>query len=404
MDKKGIQIKKVKRNFDNDSCWEAYCPCCPQCNCDCKFDCSCGCNCTKKNIIIPPFIISAIAFFLIIVEMLTKTSDTDSYKQFKLTDKIILENNYHISGTNWDDITLIEQLEDKYTLTLIVISFIIFIIYLILLLCFMYEYSCCTNYNPKCKRPYYFILMLINFFGCLGNSMISFIFLSYRKELINDFRNNSFFDDEFGKSNDLNISLNVICAFAYFACFVLHLIVYYYLYKEDGICAGCCSEILQCINSIKNCFKCLICCCCCYCCCCEKPRKKKGRNINKEKTQKIVDVLPGNKNYIISPFNNNVRNSIIQNPLSPENSQMRSFMNNNNNSAKLIIENDNSFQNAIYDYNYSQFKICSICKCFFRKGERITILNCGHVFHTDCSDNWFISNKNCPADETIEVN
>ena len=35
------------RNFDNDTCCEAYCPCCPRCNCKC--DCNCECNAQKKR-------------------------------------------------------------------------------------------------------------------------------------------------------------------------------------------------------------------------------------------------------------------------------------------------------------------------------------------------------------------
>ena len=397
MQQRENKIKKFKTNFDDESCWETYCPCCPQCNCDFNCDCSCGCNCVKKKIIIAPFTISAISFFLIIVEMLTKISDTDSYKEFKLTEKETLKSNFLISDRDWKNIINIEELENKYTLVLLVISFIIFIIYLTLLLCFLYENSCCQNYNPKCKKPYYSLLMIINFFGCLGNSMISFIFLSYREVSINDFRNLSLFGNEFSIRNDLNISLSAICAICYFACLILHLILYYYLYKEDDICSGCCSEVLAIVNGLKSCFKCL---CCWCCCCCEKPRKNKTQ---KSRSHRTVIVNSLNNNIIQIPFSNNrLRKSYISNPIYIENSQMRNLIINNNNNIKLIVEN--SFKNEIYDYNYSQYKICGICKSFYRKGEKITILNCGHILHTDCSYDWFTNNKACPEDGLIMLN
>ena len=79
-----------RRNFDNDTCCETYCPCCPSCNCKC--DCSCECNCTKKKMIVPTFILSAIAFIVIIVEMITKVTDTDQFINFKKEEKADLPN------------------------------------------------------------------------------------------------------------------------------------------------------------------------------------------------------------------------------------------------------------------------------------------------------------------------
>ena len=114
------------RNFDNDTCCEAYCPCCPRCNCKC--DCNCECNCTKKKMIIPTFILSAIAFVIIIVEMITKVTDTDRFIEFKKENDITLalRSDYNELKYKRDEILDIEDAENKFTLALFIISIFIF--------------------------------------------------------------------------------------------------------------------------------------------------------------------------------------------------------------------------------------------------------------------------------------
>ena len=256
------------RNFDNDTCCEAYCPCCPRCNCNCNCDCNCNCNCTKKKMIIPTFILSGVAFILIIIEMITKVTDTDSFIQFKKAEKTTLPD-YEKYKYAIDDILEIEDSENKFTLALFIISIFIFIVYLILLICFIYEQVCFANYNPKCKQPYYLLMMILNFIACLANAMICFIFMSYRSDSIADYCDLPYFDSDFKSRNSLNMALDIIAAFCYLFCLVLHLITCYYLYKEDGICSGCCSEFISCITCCGECLRCFFCCCCCdYCDCC----------------------------------------------------------------------------------------------------------------------------------------
>ena len=97
------------RHFEDESCFETYCPCCPRCDCDCKCDCSCcGCNCSKKKFIIPTFIISVIDFIFIMIEMITKVSDTDTYIAFVQRNKTVIEE------FGIQKIYDIEQLEDQF--------------------------------------------------------------------------------------------------------------------------------------------------------------------------------------------------------------------------------------------------------------------------------------------------
>ena len=374
------------RNFDNDTCFETYCPCCPQCKCDCN--CNCDCNCTKKKMIIPTFILSAIAFILSIIEMITKVTDTDAFINFKKSEKTTLKD-YEKYKYEMDEILDIEDAENQFNLALFIISIFIFFIYLILLICFIYEKVCFANYNPKCKVPYYIIMMILNFIACFANAMISFIFFSYRISQIDKYSDYPYFDKtDFKDKNDLNIGLNIVSAFCYLFCLIFHLIICYYLFKEDGICSGCCSEFLNCISCCTSCLKCFFCCCCC-CCDCE-PKTPRTAYQSGQNIQRIVTVLPQNIIGVI-PYNSH--------QMYQESSQFRNYLNND---LKLKIEQ--VCKTAIYDTNYRQYTTCSLCKNNFRDNEEITILPCGHVYHKNCVYNWFINNKTCPEDGTVVLN
>ena len=39
---------------------------------------------------------------------------------------------------------------------------------------------------------------------------------------------------------------------------------------------------------------------------------------------------------------------------------------------------------------------CIICQDNIKLNEIIRIINCSHLFHVNCIDNWFIENKKCP--------
>ena len=89
--------RRVSRNYDDDTCCEAYCPCCYCCpKCNCKCNCDCRCNCTKKKMITPTFILSGVSLIFIIIELMTKVSDTETYLDFKKNEEFFNNNNQDI--------------------------------------------------------------------------------------------------------------------------------------------------------------------------------------------------------------------------------------------------------------------------------------------------------------------
>ena len=325
--------------------------------------------------------------------MITKVSDTDTYKQFKSMSSVSFFALYSEEyEEDYDEMINIEKLENQFTLSLFIVSIFIFIIYLILLICFIYEQVCFADYNPKCKKPYYLLMMILNFVAILINIILSFIFFTYRITSVDTFKDYPFFTDEFGQKNDLNISLDFICAIFYLVCLILHLLTCYYLFREDGICSGCCSQFLYFINCCGACLKCFFCCCCC---CCDKVNPG---SVISAPVQRNVIIMP-NQVIPVIPYNGSNRSPYLQNSLYQESSQFRNYM---NNEIKQKIER--TCQNAIYDNNYSQFKNCPICKKNFLEREELFILPCGHIIHKNCTYSWFITSKNCPEDGTPVIN
>ena len=398
--------RRVVRNFDDDTCCEAYCPCCycPKCNCKCNCDCSC--NCTKKKMITPTFILSGVSLIFIIIELMTKVSDTETYLDFKKNEELNLlpsgeDDKKYLNRI--DDILDIESLEDKFTLALIIVSLFIFFIYLILLICFIYEKQCFANYNPRCKRPYYLLMIILNFLAVFTNAMICFIFFSYRVNSVDEFRDYPYFDSKFGETNDLNISLNIISAFSYLSCLIFHLITCYYLFKEDGICGGCCSEFLRCVNCCSSCIKCFCCCCCCPCDDGDAPRTQapipqpfqtalRSRSVVYHSPIPVMQFVP------VQNRNINMVSSSYQ--MNQETSQLRNLMNNN-----IRNKIESVCQNAVYNSStHSKFTFCPLCNNDFKEGIEITILPCGHIFHKNCVYTWLVNHKNCPEDGTEVYN
>ena len=381
------KLIRKKRNFEDDTCCEAYCPCCL-----CKDGCDCSCNCSKTKMIIPTFILSALAFILIMIEMMTKVSDTNTYIDFKKNKN--RDTDYPKYKFDFDNILGIEDSEDKYTLALIIIALFVFFIYLILLICFLYEKECFAGYNPKCKKPYYMLLMILNLIACIANGMICFIFFSYRVNSIDEYRNYTCFSSEFKEANYLNMSLNIISAICYLLCLIFHLITCFYLFKEDGICAGCCSEFLNCISCCKSCLKCCYLCCCC---CCQESEKVTRPAIFQRRS---VAYVPQNALPVIQFNNSRQRNSMfVQNQLFQESSNLKNYMNDD-----IRSKIEANCKNVIYDNNYTNMKTCSLCKNNFRLGEHITALNCGHIYHKTCAYNWFVNSNVCPDDGSTVLN
>ena len=386
-------IRQPRRNFDNDTCCETYCPCCPRCNCSCNCDC-CNCNCTKKKMIVPTFILSAFAFILILIEMMTKVSDTNTYIEFRQKENKNTAYPQHVY--EFEDILDIESSEDNFTLALICIGIFIFFLYLILLICFIYEHQCFANYNPKCKQPYYMLIMIINFIAVFANAMICFIFFSYRVNSIDKYKSYNIFNSEFGEKNDLNKSLSIISAFTYLVCLIFHLITCYYLFIEDGICSGCCSEFINCISCCKSCLKCFFCCCCCGCC----EERRVQVNIPNPFTRRGGSFAPQNILPVVQFNVARPRNTMVNPNIVPqETSQLRNYIND-----QVRMNNETTCKNDYYGQNYAQFTICNLCKNNFSQGQEITILPCGHIYHKNCIYNWFARNKTCPDDGTTVIN
>ena len=39
---------------------------------------------------------------------------------------------------------------------------------------------------------------------------------------------------------------------------------------------------------------------------------------------------------------------------------------------------------------------CLICLEEFNEGETVSLINCGHMYHTQCIYSWFLTRKSCP--------
>ena len=369
-----------------------YCPCCPKCCCDCNCDCNCRCECTKKRMMIPTFIFSFLCLILILLGMTTKSTDTSNYKNFKI--------DYNIdNNSNYNKILDIEKNEDKYSLILLIIGIIIWVFYLVLSICFFYEKTWFKDYDPKCKVPYYFVMMLINFVLNYVNAIIAFVFCGYRSDTINDY--SDFFGDTFKNYNDMNMGFEIVIGLFYIVCSILHLYVYYYLFKEDRICFCCCQSFIDCISCCKGCLKCLFCCCCCIDCIDIQPSVEQKPPVQQEVV--IIQQNPQdfNNNNIVYNNNNNVYNN-------------NAYNNNNNGGLLNQIRNllpgsvkgkvDRVCNKSIYNNSFAQFVNCIICGSMFQIGQEILIFPCGHICHSNCGYNWFQNHKNCPSDGLIIIN
>ena len=48
-------------------------------------------------------------------------------------------------------------------------------------------------------------------------------------------------------------------------------------------------------------------------------------------------------------------------------------------------------------------KHCIICFCEYKKNESIKILSCGHVYHENCINKWFLRSYTCPICNTVNL-
>lgn len=47
-------------------------------------------------------------------------------------------------------------------------------------------------------------------------------------------------------------------------------------------------------------------------------------------------------------------------------------------------------------FDFENYDTCSICLSNFEEGEKIKILCCNHIFHSECIDSWLVFNRKCP--------
>ena len=48
---------------------------------------------------------------------------------------------------------------------------------------------------------------------------------------------------------------------------------------------------------------------------------------------------------------------------------------------------------------------CLICLDEFNHGQRVTMIKCGHIYHKNCLDTWFLKKQTCPlCDEQLTIN
>ena len=47
---------------------------------------------------------------------------------------------------------------------------------------------------------------------------------------------------------------------------------------------------------------------------------------------------------------------------------------------------------------------CLICLDEFNQGQHLTVIKCGHLYHTPCLNTWFLKKKTCPlCDEQLTI-
>ena len=50
----------------------------------------------------------------------------------------------------------------------------------------------------------------------------------------------------------------------------------------------------------------------------------------------------------------------------------------------------------VYTPDSKETKICSVCMEEIQPNQIVRVLNCGHQYHHQCIDKWFIQHKSCP--------
>ena len=65
------------------------------------------------------------------------------------------------------------------------------------------------------------------------------------------------------------------------------------------------------------------------------------------------------------------------------------------NKKSLTVNNKDNKDHIVIDKNFENNE-CIICLEKMIKGEHIKILNCGHIYHEKCINEWYKKVKECP--------
>merc|ERR1712127_934745 len=63
------------------------------------------------------------------------------------------------------------------------------------------------------------------------------------------------------------------------------------------------------------------------------------------------------------------------------------------------IENINEHEHE----HEHEHPLCAICRCEIREGNRVAVMPCPHVFHSDCLKQWLRWKNQCPLCQVSEV-
>jgi len=248
------------------------------CDCDC---CDCGCNCSKRKFSIPNFIFSLIGLIVSIISLVLLATNTEDYKNKKQS---LQYYNRYRSHTE-DAFINFENTEKILVYSIIVCAVLAFFFALCFLIFFCNEQifhpsNCCFCY----KVPYYITILFLSFIIQIVLICLAFSLCGIRASLDTDsiYNNNNNNDssssssdssssneDSFVDNNNTGMVIDAIIGIIYLIMFILNIFIFYYLYKEDHMCRGCCNGCGRCCSACCGCFGtcCSGCGRCCKSCC-----------------------------------------------------------------------------------------------------------------------------------------
>ena len=104
------------------------------------------------------------------------------------------------------------------------------------------------------------------------------------------------------------------------------------------------------------------------------------------------------QDIIPDPTRQNLLRNIEISLIEPFSNTLISSLNNEQNNSINIKELIENSELIIYNsVDISDEVMCSICRVNFVNNDIIRKLQCGHLFHHNCVDNWFKNHTTCPV-------